>query len=626
MSGVAGLRTGNAFRPPVPVSVAPPARLRLRLVGAMDATAGDGLSVLPRTRKSRALLAILAVLAPEKVARVTIANLLWSRRGREQARGSLRQALLDLHGALLSGGIDWLQATREHLALPAELLDTDLPAVGDPASTRLLEDLRGLDPAFDLWIADRIAALSGRLPVMLALPPGAFPPRAAAGAQGRAEGHAEGHAEACAAASAAAIPSAIAAGIAWAEDGLALGLRAGLGATGTGRPRLGVMALRSADSEGVSWLGRGMAGEITSALSRFGWMVLPSILDLSAAPGLRREDARTLGIDFLLDGTLQVAGPRLRLHLGLHDVRNGELAWAHSFDRPACDLLDVQGEIAAETVGRLDAALLLREGRRLGRRDPAGLTPDECVLAALPAICSLEPSAFAASGAWLRAAVRRAPDHAAAHAWLGLWQSLRLGQGWADNVADAAAEAIRLCGRAIMLDPADARVLTIAGHVRAAVERRPEEGIALHQRALALNGKLGWAWMFAGLAHAYAGRHAEAIGMMAEAKRLSPSDPYGLLFDTALALPHLLSGDHARAIALGRQALALNPALSATGLALLAALGHAGSAKEQASARRALLEVDPAITVSGAMRRLPLQAPADRSHFAGGLRRAGLAD
>jgi len=114
--------------------------------------------------------------------------------------------------------------------------------------------------------------------------------------------------------------------------------------------------------------------------------------------------------------------------------------------------------------------------------------------------------------------------------------------------------------------------------------------------------------------------------MMTQAKRLSPSDPYGLLFDTALALPHLLSGDHARAAALGRQALALNPALSATGLILLAALGHAGTAEEQASARRALLEIEPTITVTQAMRRLPLQAPADRSHFAAGLRRAGLPD
>jgi TolB-like protein len=585
MSGVAGVRTGSTWRAPPTVAAAPPAVLRVRLIGTMDACTGDGLSVLPRTRKARALLAILVLQAPQKVSRATVAGLLWSRRGREQARGSLRQALLDLHGSLLSGGIDRLCATREHLALPAEHLITDLPAVGDPAAACLLEDLRGLDPAFDLWIADRIAALSARPSALTGFRPGA--------------------------------PAA---------DGDAPANGTVRAAPGDGRLRLGVMPLRAADGDSVSWLGRGMAGEITSALSRFGWMVLPSILDLSGATGPRREDARTLGLDFLLDGTLQIAGPRLRLHLGLHDMRSGELAWAHSFDRPALDLLDVQGEIAAETVGRLDAALLLREGKRLGRQNPAAMTPDECVLAALPAICSLEPSAFALSGTCLQTAVARAPDHAAAHAWLALWHALRIAQGWVGNVPEAADDAARLCGRAIMLDPADARVLTIAGHVRAAVERRPEEGIALHQRALALNGKLGWAWMFAGLAHAYVGRHTEAIGMMTQAKRLSPSDPYGLLFDTALALPHLLSGDHARAIALGRQALALNPALSATGLILLAALGHAGSAEEQASARRALLEIDPTMTVALAMRRLPLQAPADRSHFAAGLRRAGLPD
>jgi hypothetical protein len=106
MSGVAGVRTGSAWQAPPTVPTASPTVLRVRLIGAMDARTGDGLSVLPRTRKARALLAILVLLAPQKIARATVAGLLWSRRGREQARGSLRQALLDLHGSLLSGGID----------------------------------------------------------------------------------------------------------------------------------------------------------------------------------------------------------------------------------------------------------------------------------------------------------------------------------------------------------------------------------------------------------------------------------------------------------------------------------------------------------------------------------------
>ena len=45
-----------------------------------------------------------------------------------------------------------------------------------------------------------------------------------------------------------------------------------------------------------------------------------------------------------------------------------------------------------------------------------------------------------------------------------------------------------------MLDPFDARGLTIAGHVRAFLHRRLREAIALHERALSLNPNLAMAW------------------------------------------------------------------------------------------------------------------------------------
>jgi DNA-binding SARP family transcriptional activator len=71
-------------------------RLRLTLIGRVDAWSFTSQRVRPRTRKARALLAILVLAAPQPVARARIASLLWSRRGEEQARGSLRQALHEL--------------------------------------------------------------------------------------------------------------------------------------------------------------------------------------------------------------------------------------------------------------------------------------------------------------------------------------------------------------------------------------------------------------------------------------------------------------------------------------------------------------------------------------------------
>jgi len=74
--------------------------LRLHLFGHLTAKDASGKTVLPRTRKARAVLAVLALANPKPVLRLQLTSLLWSQRDTVQARGSLRQALHDLHDSL----------------------------------------------------------------------------------------------------------------------------------------------------------------------------------------------------------------------------------------------------------------------------------------------------------------------------------------------------------------------------------------------------------------------------------------------------------------------------------------------------------------------------------------------
>ena len=146
--------------------------LRLELFGQMQAVDASGQSVLPRSRKTRAVLALLALAAPRPVPRARLAGLLWSQRGREQARGSLRQSVHELQRALgpIAGAL--LQPTRNHLALSDRGLWVDdgvarakatSPAGPQVFPLILLDDLDGLDPAFDNWLAEqrqRVAKLA----------------------------------------------------------------------------------------------------------------------------------------------------------------------------------------------------------------------------------------------------------------------------------------------------------------------------------------------------------------------------------------------------------------------------------------------------------------------------------
>src|SRR6185312_2637635 len=93
-----------------------PVLVRLRLIGQMEAWTLTSESVLPTGRKTRALLAILALSAPRSVLRGKLAEMLWSRRPEEQARASLRQEIHRLQEALEPIGGQIMAISRDHLS------------------------------------------------------------------------------------------------------------------------------------------------------------------------------------------------------------------------------------------------------------------------------------------------------------------------------------------------------------------------------------------------------------------------------------------------------------------------------------------------------------------------------
>jgi tetratricopeptide (TPR) repeat protein len=185
-------------------------------------------------------------------------------------------------------------------------------------------------------------------------------------------------------------------------------------------------------------------------------------------------------------------------------------------------------------------------------------------------------------------------------------------------------EAGKLAERAVVLDPFDARALTIAGHVRAYLHRRLHEAAALHERALSLNPNLAMAWALSAITYAYMGEAEEAERRNNRYKKLSPLDPHAFFFDAFFILIHLMKRDYETAVAVGRAVSEMNPSFSATYKPYLAALGHLGRTQEAAVVRRRLLAVEPDFTIERFVATSPLEREADRDHYAHGLRLAGV--
>jgi DNA-binding SARP family transcriptional activator/TolB-like protein len=674
-----------------------PVLVRLRLIGQMEAWTFTSENAMPTGRKTRALLAVVALSSPRPVLRSRLAELLWSRRPEEQARASLRQEIHRLSGAMAPIGSQVLAVHRDHLTLRPGTVWIDVeevlratperPAALSLLDGTLLEDLDGIDPSFDAWLAgererlvDRARLLAEQLlreetdlasviaaaQQLLAIDrahEGAWRALmrayAARGERGMAiqtydrcrgvladllDAHPSEETQRVAAEIRAAAPVARPAPPVLTPSRLdprslirpqprpeqrhevrvEARPRAPRGGARVGVLPLGLIGTNEAESH----LSTGLADEITSALARFRWMFLVSSSSLARFAAQSRDETairRTFNIDFLLDGSIQRAPDRLRVALRLLDLRAGnQVVWSRRFDREVKDLLTLQDEVAAEVVAQIDPEILLIETHHLAARPPADITAYELVLRALPLLARLDREQFMQAGDLLRQAIVLEPDYSAAHAWYAFWHILLLGQAWTREPAAVMAEAGRLANRAIRLDPQDARGLSIAGHVQACLTRRPREALSLHERALTMNPNLVMAWALSAAAFAYLGDLEEADRRMRRYKKLSPLDPHAFFFDTTSILAALLKHDHEEAVAIGREVSEMNPAFSAACKPYLAGLGLLGRSDEAEKVRQRLLSIEPDFSIARFLETSPFERDEDRLHYVAGLRLAGV--
>ena len=73
---------------------------------------------------------------------------------------------------------------------------------------------------------------------------------------------------------------------------------------------------------------------------------------------------RELNVRYVLEGSVQRSGNRMRVNVQLIDAETGNHLWAERFDKPLADLLDMQDEIVARLANALNARRVAAEARR----------------------------------------------------------------------------------------------------------------------------------------------------------------------------------------------------------------------------------------------------------------------
>src|SRR5271169_1726501 len=111
----------------------------------------------------------------------------------------------------------------------------------------------------------------------------------------------------------------------------------------------------------------GVTESLTTDLSRIRGAVVigrNTAFTYKGRPVDLRQIGRELNVRYVLEGSVQRGGNRMRVNVQLIDAETGNHLWAERFDKPLADLFDMQDEIVARLAGALNTELVGAEARR----------------------------------------------------------------------------------------------------------------------------------------------------------------------------------------------------------------------------------------------------------------------
>lgn len=394
------------------------------------------------------------------------------------------------------------------------------------------------------------------------------------------------------------------------------------------RPTLAVLPFRTIGGvEGDGYYGEGITDAIITHLSKNRLLYIiarNSTLRYRNSDKSLRQIAGELDVRYLINGSVQRQGTRLRINAELTDIGGNVSIWASRFEGSTEDLFEFQDRISESVLAAIEPRVRAVETARVHDRSVEFLDAYHCLLRAISLLYAFTPESYRDAGELLERAVALDPDYAQAHAYLAWWLNFRIGEGVSPDPGADMARAIAISQRAVELDHEDPFALAVAGHILSFVGKNPEDALDLFDQALALNQSSAFAWGLSALTLAYLGRCDEALERLKNVWRLNPFDPLNFYFWIVAGIAEFVAGRYDESIVWLRRSRRANPRFVACLRTLTASLALAGDEAEAQSMAQELLEMEPSFRISSFVSWYPLRREDDLARLANGLRIAKL--
>lgn len=243
----------------------------------------------------------------------------------------------------------------------------------------------------------------------------------------------------------------------------------------------------------ASFLGQGIAADITRALTTFGDLTVISSESTSGYDATTtpiREVAEELGVRHVLRGSVEQDGERLRISAHLVDALSGQQVWADRYEADGADVFAVRDEVAqaiAILIGAQESPIAAATLAGSKRKDTTALGTYELLLLAQDLRHRFNREDNAKSLALLERAVELDPNYARAHGDMAWTLAHSVWNGWSDDPDATMRRAVRSAERAIEIDPWLADGYWVLGSVSICLAEDPARSVELYRKALELN-------------------------------------------------------------------------------------------------------------------------------------------
>jgi TolB-like protein/class 3 adenylate cyclase/Flp pilus assembly protein TadD len=308
-----------------------------------------------------------------------------------------------------------------------------------------------------------------------------------------------------------------------------------------------------------------------------------------------KQIGRDLNVRYVLEGSVQRGGNRMRVNVQLIDAESAAHLWAERFDKPVTDLFDMQDEVVARLANALNAQLTIVEARR-AEQSPHPDSTDLLFQGMAWLNKGAAPENLARARGFFERALVLNPGNIDARVWIAA----------ADVVSGAALLSADRAARLASAEVAVVEALSLApDHAMAHYcmglvqnfTNRASQAIAEFERALVLDRNNALAHGGMGFAKMALGRSEETEGHIEQALRLSPLDPLAYIWAAFAGMAKLQLGRDEEAATWLRRSIEFNRNYSTAHLFLAASLAQRRELEEARAVAAVGLTLDPTFTI-----------------------------